>query len=53
MQLCSNNDIQCISDILSSKLHCGSWNKLVRRELYWAHNISFPDGVDMWEDVAQ
>lgn len=47
-----NNSIQCISDMLSGKLHCGTWNKLVRREIYFQNNISFPDGVDMWEDVA-
>ena len=48
----SNDNIQCVSDMLSGKLHCGTWNKLVRRELYLQNNISFPVGVNMWEDVA-
>ena len=37
--------------MLAGELHCGTWNKLVRKAIYVENNISFPDGVNMWEDV--
>ena len=41
----------CVKKMLSVELHCGTWNKLVKRELYIRNEIRFPDGINMWEDV--
>lgn len=46
-----NNPIDCIRKMLSGDLHCGIWNKLVKREIYRKNDIHFPDGINMWEDV--
>lgn len=46
-----DNPIDCIRKMLSGDLHCGTWNKLVKREIYQTNNIHFPDGINMWEDV--
>lgn len=43
--------IEYISEMMEGKIHCGVCNKLVKRKLYDQHNISFPDGINMWEDV--
>lgn len=47
----SDDSVICIKRMLEGTLHCGTWNKLIRRELYTKNNIHFPDGVNMWEDV--
>lgn len=46
-----DNPIECVRHMLQGVLHCGTCNKLVRRELYLQHDIHFPDGINMWEDV--
>jgi len=38
--------------ILSGKIRHNVWNKLVKRELYFENNISFPDGYGMGEDIT-
>jgi glycosyltransferase involved in cell wall biosynthesis len=38
------------TDIRWDDLHCGVWNKLVRRSLYIDGGIYPYDGVNMWED---
>lgn len=45
------NTQQCIKCMLAGYIHCGTWNKLVRNEIYRKNNICFPIGIDMWEDV--
>ncbi|WP_294617830.1 glycosyltransferase family 2 protein [uncultured Bacteroides sp.] len=46
-----DDNIERVRQMLSGKLHCGTWNKLVRRDLYARNGIRFPDGINMWEDV--
>lgn len=46
-----DNPLFCVKKMLAGELHCGTWNKLVRKAIYVENNISFPDGVNMWEDV--
>lgn len=50
-QPCPIDRLEVIRQMLSGNLHCGTWNKLIRRELYLKNNIHFPDGINMWEDV--
>jgi hypothetical protein len=50
-QKCKNDRMACIKALLSEKLHGGVWNKLVKRELYVANEIHFPDNLSMWEDL--
>lgn len=38
--------------LLDGKLQGFTWNKLIRRELFEKHGISFTEGVDMWEDMS-
>ena len=42
----------CIRALLSGSMHGGPWNKLVRRNLYTDHGISFTDGLLIWEDMT-
>lgn len=46
-----NSPVDYVVDMLSSKIHCSTWNKLIRRELYSETGIFFPRGINMWEDV--
>lgn len=46
------NNRDCVKRMLEGKLHCATWNKLIRKELYERNNIAFPKGINMWEDVA-
>lgn len=41
----------CILQLLTGTLHGASWNKLVRRDLYVAHNIRYIEGLNIWEDL--
>lgn len=43
---------ECIQRSFRGELHCGVWNKLIKRDLYTRTGIFFPDKVDMWEDVV-
>lgn len=45
------NGRQCIKDMLTTRLHGAMWNKLVRRSLYEKSHITFPDGINLWEDL--
>lgn len=45
------NDV-CVKKMLKGELHCGTWNKLIKRKLYEQANIRFPKGINMWEDVS-
>ena len=42
----------CIHKFLRGDLHCGVWNKLLRKDLYQQNKITWCDGVNMWEDKA-
>lgn len=33
-------------------LHCAVWNKLIRRSLFLEHNITWYEGINMWEDMG-
>lgn len=46
-----NDGLEAVRQMLAGNLHCGTWNKLIRRELYSKNDIHFPDGINMWEDV--
>lgn len=41
-----------IKGILSGTMKYNVWNKLVRRSLYQEHNINFPSGYNMGEDMT-
>ncbi|MFZ4863872.1 glycosyltransferase family 2 protein [Sphingobacterium sp. Mn56C] len=43
---------EVVRAILSGKLKYNVWNKLVRRKLYTDHNIWFPAGYGMGEDMT-
>ncbi len=43
---------ECIKKSFQGELHCGMWNKLVKKNLYVKYNICFPDSVNFWEDVT-
>lgn len=43
---------KCVEAILQGKLHSGNWNKLIKKELYLQHEILYPEGVNMWEDIS-
>lgn len=45
------NGRQCIKDMLTTRLHGSVCNKLVRRSLYEKNHITFPDGINLWEDL--
>ena len=40
-----------IKAMLQAKLHGSNWNKLIKKQLYDEHNITFPEGINMWEDL--
>ncbi|MDE7115850.1 MAG: glycosyltransferase [Muribaculaceae bacterium] len=40
-----------VNAMLGAEVHCGSWNKLVRKSLFDRNSISYPSGINMWEDV--
>lgn len=45
------NSLEYVKAMLRGEMHSGTCNKLILKELYINHNISYPDGVNMWEDV--
>lgn len=45
------NPIACLKSILSGKLKFNLWNKIVRRALYIEHEVYFPEGHRMAEDM--
>ena len=47
----SENSLKCIKSLLLEKMHGAVWNKLVKRVLYIEHNIKFPDGLNLCEDL--
>lgn len=44
--------IEALRGSLQGELAYNVWNKLVKRELYTAHNITFPSGYSMGEDMT-
>lgn len=44
--------IEALKGILSGVMKYNVWNKLVRRQLYVKHSISFPSGYGMGEDMT-
>lgn len=43
--------LQCISHLLSERMHGGYWNKLIKRSLYTENNIEFSAHANMCEDL--
>lgn len=41
-----------VMDMMENRVHCGVWNKMIRRDLYMARESVFEQGIDMWEDVC-
>ncbi|MEQ4671091.1 glycosyltransferase family 2 protein [Providencia manganoxydans] len=50
-QSTEENNIQCIKNILSGKLHGSSCNKLISRKLILENNINYIENIDYLEDV--
>ncbi|MVZ65287.1 glycosyltransferase [Sphingobacterium sp. DK4209] len=48
----SNDPLYILEQTLSGRLKYNVWNKLVKRDLYLAHDITFPDGYGMGEDMT-
>ena len=44
--------VDCIKAMLSGRMKYNVWNKLVKRSLYIDHQIRFPDGFGMGEDMT-
>ena len=44
--------IQCMEDVLNSKLHASLWNKLIRKKLYTTNDIHFTKDLNMREDLS-
>lgn len=45
------NPMVCLKAILSGRLKFNLWNKIVKRKLYIDHNLYFPEGFCMAEDM--
>lgn len=43
---------ECVRKMLRGELYCSTWNKLISRKLWERSNISFKEGINMWEDVS-
>ncbi|WP_455668382.1 glycosyltransferase family 2 protein [Phocaeicola sp.] len=41
----------CLYKLLSGELHGSTCNKLVKRSIYQENDITFIDGINMWEDI--
>ena len=46
------SSMEALKGMLSGAMKYNVWNKLIRRELYTANNISFPAGYGMGEDMT-
>ena len=42
---------ELLKQYLRQELHGALWNKLIKRELYTKHNITFPKEMTRWEDL--
>lgn len=51
-QIAPDTGVECAKWILSGRLHSSNSNKLIKRELYLNNNISFIEGINMWEDMS-
>ena len=51
-QQCHPDGIASIRAIMAGELHGSVCNKFARRSLYIDNDIRFPEGLDVWEDVA-
>lgn len=51
-QIAPDTGVECAKWILSGLLHSSNCNKLIKMELYLNNNISFIEGIDMWEDMS-
>lgn len=49
-QQVSFSGIDCVKDLLTERVSNSNWNKLVRRDLYQKHQITFIRDLDMGED---
>lgn len=51
-QASTPDGIACIREIMAGRLHGSVCSKFARRSLYVENEIRFPEGQDVWEDVA-
>lgn len=47
-----SNSLDALKGMLSGAMKYNVWNKLIRRSLYVEHNIAFPSGFGMGEDMT-
>ena len=47
-----SNSLECIRSMLQGGMKYNVWNKLIKKTLYNKHNISFPAGKGMGEDMT-
>lgn len=43
---------ECVRKMLRGELHCSTCNKLISRKLWKRPDVSFKEGINMWEDVS-
>ncbi|TXH20805.1 MAG: glycosyltransferase family 2 protein [Chitinophagaceae bacterium] len=46
------SNTHAVKNALGGVLHNAMWNKLIRKSLFTNNHIRFPEGINMWEDVA-
>lgn len=51
-QAASADPKECVRCMLCGSMRFNVWNKLIKREIYIDHNILFPDGYGMGEDMT-
>lgn len=44
--------IDCAKKMLLDEIHCATWNKLIKANLYKNKSISFPKDINLWEDFC-
>lgn len=49
---CHSTSLDAVKAMLGGTMKYNVWNKLVRRDLYLHHNILFPEGYGMGEDMT-
>ena len=49
---CYDNAREALKGMLIGPMHYNVWNKLIRRSLFTGHDIYFPDGYSMGEDMT-
>lgn len=48
----SKDALDCARMMLLDEIHCATWNKLVKAELFKTGSITFPKNINLWEDFC-